>query len=363
MEKPILHNWFSLAGGIAISQRVDRLFSTDVYKLSDNRFLYLFLDIVENDILNSDIEILKIKNWNKTYVWVIVDTFNIKFLSSLKEKLTSVSGFRSVAWMDVVKQKLFNEIITPFRNKEQFKRYKLSLPNGLLFFWPPGCWKTYISGKLAEELGWNFIEVKHSSIASTYIHWTVDKIGQLFEKAKLKAPVVLFIDELSWLVPKRENIRSDNQHKEEEVNEFLINLDDASEKGILVVGATNYPNRIDPAVLRSGRFDLKVYIWPPDADTRSKLFSFYLNWRPISTDINYEELTELTKDYIISDIEFIIESAAKKSALQNVPISQEILVSCIKSIPKSISDNELSYYDSLFGEKQENTRKIGFDIE
>ena len=363
MGKPILHNWYLLFEDISIIQRIDSLFSTDVYKLSDQRFLYLFLDIVEGDILNSEIDIIKIKATNHIYIWAVVDTFNIKFLSSLREKLLSVTGFKSIAWMDDVKKRLLDEIIVPFRNKEQFKKYKLALPNGLLFYWPPWCGKTYISRKLSEELWWNFIEIKHSDIASPYIHGTVGKIGQVFEKAEMKAPVILFMDEISGLVPKRESIDWWNHHKEEEVNEFLINLDSISEKGILVVGATNYPNKIDPAILRSWRFDLKIYIWPPDISTRRKIFDFYLSWRPTDSNLNIEELAERTENYIISDIEFIIESAAKQSAIQNVPISGDILVSCIQTIPRSISEQELCYYNSLFHENREETRKIGFRIE
>lgn len=361
MEKPILHNWFIIWNGITILNRIDKLFFTEVYKISNENFLYLFLDINENDILNSDIEIIKIKQNNKSYIWTIVEEFNIKYLNSIKDSLISISWFNSIAWMDEVKSKLLEEIILPFKNKEKFSKYKISLPNGLLFYWPPWCWKTYISTKLAEELWWNFMEIKHSSIASPHIHWTVWKIWQVFEKAKLKAPVILFFDEISWLVPKRENLTWDSQYKEEEINEFLINLDNAWKDWILVVWATNYPNKIDSAILRSWRFDLKVYIWPPDLETRIKLFQFYLNWRLIDKNIDYNELWELTENYIVSDIEFIVESTSKKAAIKDLIISQDLIEDTIKNITQSISKEELDYFNSIyFKEKESNLRKIGF---
>lgn len=364
MDKPLLYNWYNFWDWLEIKNRIDKLFFTEVYKLSNDKFLYLFLDINENEILNTDIEIKKVKINNKMFIWVVVDEFNIKYLNNFKDSLVSVRWFKSIAWMQNLKNKLLEEIILPFKNKDKFLKYKVTLPNWLLFYWPPWCWKTYISNKLAEELWWNFMEIKHSSIASPHIHWTVWKIGQVFEKAKLKAPIVLFFDEISWLVPKRENLTWDSQYKEEEINEFLINLDNASKEWILVLWATNYPNKIDSAILRTGRFDLKLYIWPPDEDTRIKLFSFYLNWRPVNENINYQKLSELTENYIVSDIEFIVESVAKKAALKDEIISQEIIEETINSIEKSLSDSELDYFNSIyFSEKQSDKRKIGFVID
>ena len=367
MNKPNLHNWFNIWNDITILNRIDKLFFTEVYKLSNEKFLYLFLDINENDILNSDIEIIKITINNNIFIWTIVDEFSIKFLSSIKENLISINWFNSIAWMDQLKNKLLEEIIIPFKNKEKFKKYKVSLPNWLLFYWPPWCWKTYISTKLADELWWNFMEVKHSTISSPYIHWTVWKIWQVFEKAKLKSPVILFFDEISWLVPNRNNLTWEGTHKEEEINEFLINLDDAWNDWILVVWATNYPNKIDPAILRTWRFDLKLYIWPPDKETRVSLFSFYLNWRPLESNIDYNKLADLTENYIISDIEFIIESVAKKAAIMDKLISYDMLVETIKWISKSISDSELKYFDSIYlnddNDSNDNKRKIWFSVE
>ncbi len=363
MEKPILHNWFDICNNLTILNRIDKLFFTEVYKLSNDKFLYLFLDINENDILNSDIKIKKIKISNKVFIWTIVDEFNIKYLNSIKDSLVSITWFNSIAWMEKIKSNLLQEIILPFKNKEKFKKYKISLPNGLLFYWPPWCWKTYISTKLAEELWWNYMEIKHSSIASPHIHWTVWKIWNVFEKAKLKAPIVLFFDEISGLVPKRDNLTWDSQYKEEEINEFLINLDNAWNDWILVIWATNYPNKIDSAILRSWRFDLKLYIWPPDLETRIKLFEFYLNWRPLNEDIDYKELWKLTENYIVSDIELIVESSSKKAALQDVDISQKLIIDTIKDITRSISKEDLEYFEEIYLKNKENSwRKIGFSV-
>ena len=324
--------------------------------------LYLFLDITENDILNSEINVERIKLNNKTYIWVIVPEFNIKYLNSVKENLTSKKRFASIAWIDNKKSILYQEIILPYKNKEKFKKYKVALPNWLLFYWPPWCWKTYISSKLAEELWWNFMEIKHSDVSSPYIHWWVWKIWQIFEKAKLKSPIVLFFDEISWLAQKRENISEHSSHKEEEINELLIHLKKKKKNWILVVWATNFPNKLDSAISRTWRFDLKIFLWPPNKETRISLFNFYLNGRPIENDIDYDKLWDLTENYIISDIEFIIESTAKKAAIKDVLISQSLLEKTIKWISPSISKEELLFFQRIAWKWEHKENKIWFNL-
>ena len=114
--------------------------------------------------------------------------------------------------MGKLKSDLLEDVIKPLQYPEKYEKFKLSIPNGILLFGPPGCGKTFIVRKLAEELGYNFVEVKHSDIASSYIHGTVGKVGRLFDMAKAKAPSIIFIDEIEGLIPKRESIGSEFQH-------------------------------------------------------------------------------------------------------------------------------------------------------
>src|SRR5262249_9654005 len=156
------------------------------------------------------------------------------------------------------KQLLMQEVIEPLRNPETFKRYGLTVPNGMLLFGPPGCGKTYIAKQLAEELDYSFIEVIPSEVAGIYIHQSVLKIREIFESAEEKAPSIVFIDEFEAFVPSRAELGATQQHKSEEVNELLVQLSNCAERNIFLIAATNEPGKIDHAIRRTGRLDKLV---------------------------------------------------------------------------------------------------------
>ena len=242
--------------------------------------------------------------------------------------------------MQELKNQFIADVINPLKNPEKFKKFKVSIPNGIILYGPPGCGKTFIVRKLAEELGYNFTEIKHSDLATPFIHGSVSNIGKAFEIAKQNAPVILFFDEISGLVPNRRNMNSfDNGIKEEEVNEFLIQLNDAGDKNILVVGATNYIDRIDPAVLRPGRFDKKIYVSPPDFDARKSLFKIGLTNRPFDKNISFSQLSNLTEGFTCADIiEGVVESSARFAANHDLKsIDQNIIE---KEINRILKQNE-----------------------
>jgi len=209
-------------------------------------------------------------------------------MSKSPEKIQSGIGFSGVAGMDELKELLYSEIILPLQQKELYEKYRISLPNGILLYGPPGCGKTYISKKLAEEIEYTFINIKPSDLASTYVHGSQQKIGRLFQRAREKAPSIIFIDEIDAVIPKRSNKL--DPHYSAEVNEFLSQLGECSQDNIVVIGTTNRPDQIDLAALRTGRFDKLIYVPPPDHNARVALFVLFLMNRPVSTQINTEAL-------------------------------------------------------------------------
>lgn len=254
-------------------------------------------------------------------------------------------GFDQVAGMEELKQTLYNDIILPIEKKELYEKYRISVPNGILLFGPPGCGKTFICQKLAQEVNYNFVSVKPSDIASIYVHGTQEKIAVLFNDARKNAPTILFIDELDAIMP----IRDDNltHSYSQEVNEFLTQLSNCSKDGILLIGTSNRPDKIDPAILRTGRIDKLFYVAPPDLKARSALFRLFLQDRPVENKLSYDEFSKLTEGFISSDIEFISNEASRKALLSNSLINDKVISEIINNTKPSISSESLFVYNKF----------------
>ena len=273
------------------------------------------------------------------------------------------NGFADVAGLENVKTLLADEVMFVLKNPEKAKLYRLKAPNGMLFYGPPGCGKTYVAEKFAQESRLNFVMIKASDLGSIYIHGTQGKIKELFDDAAAKAPTVLCFDELDGMVPDRSKVTSEGAAGE--VNEFLSQLNNCSDRGIFVIGTTNRPNMIDPAVLRSGRMDHLIYIPMPDAEARKELFRIHLLGRPQAEDIDLDDLAGLTEGYVASDIELIVNKTALVAAKKDVPLSQELLKERIPMIRKSVSESDRETYEAVRQQmeskpKREERRRIGF---
>ena len=241
---------------------------------------------------------------------------------------------------------LIDEVLGPLRNPKKFAEYGLTIPNGLLLYGPPGCGKTYISERFAEEAKLPFKKIIPSDLASIYIHGSQEKIGQLFDEAKKAAPCILFFDELDALLPKRDGGNT-NPNVASEVNEFLAQMSNCSEEGVFIIGATNRPHFIDDAVLRSGRMDKKVYVAPPDYDARKAMFVLHLANRPIDKGLDYDELAALTENRVSSDVKLIVDDASRKALRNDTRITQKELISAIQDVPSSLSSGVLEGYQSV----------------
>ena len=258
----------------------------------------------------------------------------------------SGGGFADVAGMDALKKMLFERVIWILSDKEKAAKYRISPPSGMLLYGPPGCGKTFFAQKFAEESHFNYMLVNGSDLGSVFVHGTQGKIADLFKKAQAQAPTVICFDEFDAFVPRRGSLGADN--KSEEVNEFLSQLNNCAERGIFVIGTTNRPDIIDPAVLRKGRFDFHFEIPAPDLETRKAMFLLHLQRRPLADDIDAGRLAELTDGYAAADIAFIVKEAAIVAALADDLIAQRHLEESIRCNPSSL------------GSRKAERRRIGY---
>ena len=169
-------------------------------------------------------------------------------------------------------------------------------------------------------------------------------MADLFKKAEAQPPTVICFDEFDAFVPNRSGV--DNQSLSSEVNEFLSQLNNCAKRGIFIVCTSNRPDKIDPAVLRTGRIDQLIYVPAPDQAARREMFRVNLDGRPC-LDIDYDHLAEMTEHYVASDIAYIVNDAAITAALSDSPITQEILERCISCMKPSVSDEVIKSYERL----------------
>lgn len=299
-----------------------------------------------------------------------------KILSQQQSDNTPVSsaikkrgeGFAAVAGMEELKQQMREEVIEPLYNPEEYHRYGVTIPNGMLLYGPPGCGKTFFAKHFAEEVGFNFMCITPATLKSRYVNATQENIAKMFKEAEENAPTVIFIDEMNELVPNRDDGNVHEMSKSA-VNEMLAQMDRTGEKGIFIIGATNYPNMIDPAILRAGRLDKKYYIGVPDTKARMALFKLYLEKRPFDFGLDYQQLADMTQGYVSADIQLIVNDASRNALRQHSKITMGLLKAAITNTTPSLSNNELRKYERIRATmndeevKKSNDRpRIGFNV-
>lgn len=288
--------------------------------------------------INGEIEIVDLDNIQKA-------KSDDKNDNKIKIQNVKGKGFDAIAGMSELKSQLQLDVIDALHKPEEYAKYGITLPNGMLLYGPPGCGKTFFAKHFAEEVGFNFILATPSSLKSRYVNATQENIAKMFEEAEKNAPTIIFIDEINELLPNRSS--DSHEMSKSAVNEMLAQMDRTGEKGIFIIGATNYPDLIDPAMLRAGRLDKKFYLSPPDFEARKAMFEMYLKNRPLDFGIDYDKLSKLTENYVSSDIEFLINEASRQALKEKTRISMQILEIIIKKTKPSVPLQELQKFELL----------------
>ncbi len=272
-------------------------------------------------------------------------------------------GLDEVAGMDELKQLFRRNFVQIVQNPKIAKAYGIMPCNCTLLYGPQGCGKTFIAEKAAQESGLKYKIVNPSDFGSIYIHGSQEKIAETFREAEKSAPMILIFDEFDAIAPKRDSDSNANQANE--VNELLTQLNNCATRGVYVLAATNRPEMLDTAILRTGRVDQMFYVPLPDFKARHDIFALELEKRPCDADIDLDVLATATENFTCSDLSYIITECARgcfeetlaNSSTTPIPLSQSRILEVIKKARPSVSPKEIKSYMEM-KERMENRNGI-----
>jgi len=270
--------------------------------------------------------------------------------SSMREVLVEVPH---VTWNDLgglgaLKQELIEAIEWPLMRPEKFRQMGIRPPRGILLYGPPGTGKTMIAQAVANETNANFISVRGPQMLSKWVGESEKAIREIFRKARQVSPAIIFFDELDAIAPMR-GLEESSHVMERVVNQLLAELDGLdSLKDVVVIGATNRPDILDPALLRSGRFDRLLLVGPPDKLGRYEILKIHAKRIPNSEDVNLEELAELTEGYVGSDLDSLCCEAAMLAMRENLDrVEMNHYREALKKVRPSVEESMVSYYERI----------------
>jgi transitional endoplasmic reticulum ATPase len=250
-------------------------------------------------------------------------------------------GVPRVTWEDIgdleeAKERIREIVELPMKHPELFKHLGIEPPKGILLYGPPGTGKTLLAKALANEIGAYFITINGPEIMSKFYGESEERLRQVFKEAEENAPAIIFIDEIDAIAPKREEVVGEVEKRV--VAQLLTLMDGLKERGkVIVIGATNRPEALDPALRRPGRFDREIEIRPPDKRRGLRYYRFTQGTCP-SEDVDLAKLAEMTHGYTGADLAALAREAAM-SALRRFIKSQTVDLSKAEEIPVEILRN------------------------
>jgi transitional endoplasmic reticulum ATPase len=272
--------------------------------------------------------------------------------SALREVLVERPNIK---WDDVgglakVKLQLREAVEAPLKHPDVFKEMGIRTPKGVLLFGPPGTGKTLLAKAVATESEANFISVRGPEIFNKYVGESEKAVREIFKKARQTAPCILFFDEIDAILSAR-GMRDETGVSQRIVNQFLAELDGMQTlQNVLVIGATNRADILDPAVLRPGRFDNVVFVPPPDVDARLEIFKVHTRDMPLADDVSLEKLADETEGFSGADIEGLVREAAMaavRSDWKPKPVSMKHFKEAMNEVRPSISSDDVNRFLAL----------------
>ena len=273
--------------------------------------------------------------------------------SAMREVMVEMPniGWDDVGGLDAAADKLREGVELPLKHPEAFRRLGIRPAKGFLLYGPPGTGKTLLAKAAARESQANFIATKSSDLLSKWYGESEQQIARLFARARQVAPTVIFFDEIDSLVPARGGGMGEPQVTERVVNTILAEMDGLEElNNVVVIGATNRPNLIDPALLRPGRFDELIYVGPPDTAGRRRILAIHTRAMPLASDVDLESLAQRTANFTGADLEDLVRRAglaALRRALDSADVTMADFEAALTDTRASVTDDMLADYQRI----------------
>lgn len=340
------------------------------------------MDVIDLEEDNIDAEVLESMAVTMDHFRTALGTSNP---SALRETVVEVP---TVTWDDIgglenVKRELKETVQYPVEHPEKYLKFGMSPSKGVLFYGPPGCGKTLLAKAIANECQANFISIKGPELLTMWFGESEANVREIFDKARQAAPCVLFFDELDAIAKARGSSLGDAGGAADRViNQILTEMDGmGAKKNVFIIGATNRPDIIDPAILRPGRLDQLIYIPLPDHGSRVNILKAVLKNSPVAPDVDIDHIAKATHGFSGADLTEICQRAAKlairesiekeielsKSGMETdedpVPeITKAHFTEAMRFARRSVSDNDIRKYE-MFAQTLQQSRGFGSDFQ
>ncbi|ACL10371.1 Cell division control protein 48, AAA family [Desulfurococcus amylolyticus 1221n] len=270
-------------------------------------------DIIEVPLYGMLLRFAVISTQPSTIVYITEHTYIEVRTEPVRPEVLG-EGIPKVTWEDIgdldeVKQKIREIVELPLKYPELFEHLGIEPPKGILLYGPPGTGKTLLAKALANEIGAYFVTINGPEIMSKFYGESEERLRKIFEEAQANAPAVIFIDEIDSIAPKREEVTGEVEKRV--VAQLLTLMDGLKERGkVIVIGATNRPDALDPALRRPGRFDREIEIPPPDKRARREILAVHTRNMPLAEDVDLDKIADMTHGYTGADIAALVKEAA-----------------------------------------------------
>ena len=273
--------------------------------------------------------------------------------SVLREVLIETPNVRweEIGGLNSIKKELKETIEWPLKNPKVFKRLGIKPPRGVLMYGPPGTGKTLLAKAVAKETEANFISVKGPELLNKWVGESEKGIRRVFERARQAAPTIIFLDEIDAIAPRRGAYEGEGNVTERVVNTLLAEMDGLEElNDVIVIGATNRPDVVDPALLRPGRFDRLMLTPPPSEEGRVQILKIHTKKMPLTQDVDLKELATSTDGYVGADIESLCREAGIEALRESIgakEVNMSHFKKALKRVKPSVSKDIFERYKDI----------------